>query len=610
MVSTPRSRPPTPGRSPPSVRSPSQQAEDASPSALPAQEGASSSTRPPPPPTPTRRRSSFSFLRRSKSGETMSRRTPSGTRISKKQQRQPSSQETMQELEEQERLKQQQEASRIPPALPALESVPPIHTFGGEDSNEIVSPGTGQTRPKDRHMMSSNQSVPIPPIPEISSRFTHGEDGRANSITHRGRYSYASSMVSTVNSPRRMRRRKDPTPFNVLVVGAKNSGKTSFLNFLRTSLALKPKKRKGQGPLSPTDELEHPDNIPGTRNLHPNFVSQYLETEIDGERVGLTLWDSEGLDKSIVDLQLREMNAFLESKFEETFTEEMKVVRAPGVQDTHIHCVFLVLDPVRLDSTIKEVMKSQIGDMDDISKRNGIPLSSKEVIGGLEEELDVQVLRALQGKTTVVPVISKADTVTTSHMAYLKRAVWGSLKKARLDLLEALGGDEDDEEEEEEDQEANVTNVATNGAEGEENNGNNDSPTGSEIITRPAQIESSNNNILPPLPLSILSPDDPSMEHDSSNGLAHTSGHDNYNNEDTTGGMGVASQKVGRKFPWGFADPYNPDHCDFQKLKEAVFVDWRRDLRVASREMWYERWRTERLRGVSGSYGKATISRR
>lgn len=394
----------------------------------------------------------------------------------------------------------------------------------------------------------------------------------------------------------------------MLVVGAKNSGKTSFLNFLRTSLALKPKKRKGQTQLGPTDELEHPDEYPGAKNLHPTFVSQYLETEIEGERVGLTLWDSEGLDKSIVDLQLREMNAFLESKFEETFTEEMKVVRAPGVQDTHIHCVFLVLDPVRLDSTIKEVVEGRNAEgtgANDMTKRNGTTMTSKEVIGGLEEELDVQVLRALQGKTTVVPVISKADTVTTSHMAYLKRAVWGSLKQSRLDLLEALGGD--DYEDEEEDEEADGTNAPTNGADNDEEDQDNDKDsTGSEVIIRQSNVggedptsSSQSNNTPPPLPLSILSPDDPTMEHDSSNGLQYTS----YDNSEN--GMGGMTNKVGRKFPWGFADPYNPDHCDFQRLKEAVFVDWRRDLRVASREMWYERWRTERLRGVSGHYGTA-----
>ena len=73
---------------------------------------------------------------------------------------------------------------------------------------------------------------------------------------------------------------------------------------------------------------------------------------MEGERVGLTLWDSVGLEKNIVDLQLREMTTFIESKFEETFAEEQKVMRSPGFRDTHIHCVFLVLDPLRLDANI------------------------------------------------------------------------------------------------------------------------------------------------------------------------------------------------------------------------------------------------------------------
>lgn len=38
-------------------------------------------------------------------------------------------------------------------------------------------------------------------------------EDRTHSITNRGRFSYASSHVNAVNSPRRVRRRKDPTPF-------------------------------------------------------------------------------------------------------------------------------------------------------------------------------------------------------------------------------------------------------------------------------------------------------------------------------------------------------------------------------------------------------------
>ncbi|RAL68288.1 hypothetical protein DID88_007019 [Monilinia fructigena] len=189
-----------------------------------------------------------------------------------------------------------------------------------------------------------SSSVPVPPIPSGARNGGWVDPyARTESMTHRGRYSYASSAVSTINSPRRVRRRKDPTPFNVLIIGARGA-------------------------------------------------------EIEGERIGLTLWDSEGLDKNVVDLQLREMSSFLESKFEETFTKEMKVMRAPGVQDTHIHAVFLILDPSRLDQNIedsKNVTTNGNGHFGSFG-------TGSRLFGSLDEDLDLQVLRTLQGKTTLI----------------------------------------------------------------------------------------------------------------------------------------------------------------------------------------------------------------
>ncbi|KAE8441261.1 hypothetical protein EG329_005562 [Mollisiaceae sp. DMI_Dod_QoI] len=510
---------------------------------------------------PPRRSSLGLLLRRSKSGE---------LKPSKKQQA---------IAQQQELERQRREAAAIPRSPPKLPDLyngqkPTALPFGGDerpDSVAIVSnktgyqPGRGSMDPS-RSTMTAG--VPVPPIP--SNGIKNGEYvdpyARTESMTHRGRYSYASSAVSTINSPRRVRRRKDPTPFNILIIGARSSGKTSFLNFLKTSLALPPKKR-GNRPTELVDDIFAPQNTKsGT------FESHYLETEIDGERIGLTLWDSEGLEKNVVDLQLREMSSFLESKFEETFTEEMKVVRAPGVQDTHIHAAFLLLDPLRLDRNISAA-KSFTSNGNGM---NGKYNSTPRIIGGLDEDLDLQVLRTLQGKTTVVPVISKADTITTAHMAYLKKTVWDSLKKANLDPLEALGLDDF-----ENDSPANSTRID----EGDEDEDSDQNSEGNLPIQTPEPSSASPNSKrlssgsvrrhkstddsdaeLPYLPLSIISPDiyEPGV--------------------------------IGRKFPWGFADPMNADHCDFTRLKEAVFSEWRGELREASRELWYEGWRTSRLK--------------
>lgn len=283
----------------------------------------------------------------------------------------------------------------------------------------------------------------------------------------------------------------------------------------------------------------------------------------------------------MVDLQLREMSSFLESKFEETFTEEMKVVRAPGVQDTHIHCAFLVLDPARLDRNIAAGKTGSNG-----HGANGKYNPEPRVIGGLDEDLDLQVLRALQGKTTVVPVISKADTITTAHMAYLKKTVSDSLRKANLDPLEALGledfdGDsgrdsnriEEGDEGEEEDTVGDITPPNELPIQGSTEIVNT-SPHSKRLSSGSIRLHKRTNSVendgasdeTPYLPLSIISPDiyEPGV--------------------------------IGRKFPWGFADPMNEEHCDFVKLKEAVFSEWRGELREASRELWYEGWRTSRLK--------------
>ncbi|KAL8787892.1 MAG: hypothetical protein Q9213_001919 [Squamulea squamosa] len=547
-----------------------------------------------------RRRPSFSFLRRSKSREGPSRTVSGGTvrsssrgstpgrKLSKKQRVLSAEQEMRQE-----------NTPTQPPKIPDIPRIHKLQTFGGEDrrpdSVAIMSGNadghrsgrTGSLASRDAPGPAGTHNIPVPPIPSdyVGARSPAELFMRTESIAHRGRSSYASSMASTVNSPRRLRKRKDPTPFNVLVVGARNSGKTSFLEFLRTSLA------------SPSQKLRAHSHVDGhdvrAASLtvgYPNFTPHYIETELKTERIGVTLWDSQGLERNVVDLQLREMSSFVESKFEETFTEETKVARTPGFKDTHIHCVFLVLDPARLDANVATARKA---DAISGAKINGNSFAyprSTATSGGLDENLDLQVLRTLKGKTTVIPVVAKADTITTAHMAFLKRAVWDSIKRANLDNYDTIGLGEDAEDESSEDEETYGKRQHPGEDRKMPDTSHLDSPSDSDAsyassdfdlmkppkppAVRRSRTLSSPVSVpitpqptteVPYLPLSTISPDlyEPNVP--------------------------------GRKFPWGFADPYNAEHCDFVRLKEMIFSEWRGDLREASREMGYEVWRTSRL---------------
>ncbi|KAK1758457.1 hypothetical protein QBC47DRAFT_142262 [Echria macrotheca] len=503
--------------------------------------------------TPPRRSSLGMLLRRSKSGDL------------KKQ-----------AAREQE-LQRQRDASvsKSPPRLPVLYNgapAPQLGIGGGDGRADSISITSGKidygSNATPRPSMEPSRSVVNVPPPLPHGGFD--PYAHTGSMAHRGRYSYASSAVSTINSPRRVRRRKDPTPFNILIVGTTNSGKTSFLEFLKSALALPAKKRS-------KSTIDHEDFLP--KAPVGNFIPHYLETEIDSERIGLTLWDSEGLEKNVVDLQLREMASFLESKFEETFAEEMKVVRSPGVQDTHIHAVFLVLDPARLDRNIATAKAAAAA-----NGQNGSKYPHARILGGLDEDLDLQVMRTLKGKTTVIPVISKADTITTKHMTVLKKTVWDSVKKAGLDPLETLGLDDEDDatpdsskivEEDEEDEEdfehSDSAGEPDLPIQGRESSPKTKRLSSGSVRRYGASEEDSKEDDIPFIPMSIISPDiyEPGV--------------------------------VGRQFPWGFADPYNEEHCDFLQLKNTVFSEWRGDLREASREQWYEGWRTSRLKNRDGS---------
>ncbi|KAJ5797913.1 uncharacterized protein N7503_007209 [Penicillium pulvis] len=488
------------------------------------------------------RRTSLGFLRRSKSTEPLGeQRKASGSR--KKMTK-------SQMMEEEMRRQRESYAPKIAPRLPDFSPAPQLETFGGEERDTIKA---------EPALPRPNSGFAAPPVQSPTDSMD--PYARSESMTHRGRYSYASSAVSTVNSPRRVRRRKDPTSYNILVVGARNSGKTEFLNFLRKALTMPAHKH----PIRTPEELEE---LERQTSAYEGFTSQYLETEIDGERVGLTLWDSTGLERNIVDLQMKAVTGFLESKFEETLAEEMKVVRSPGARDTHIHCTFLLLDPVRLDENIAAAERFANA----TSKATDTP-----VLGVLDQNLDLQVLRTILGKTTIVPVISKADTITSAHMGYLRKAVWSSLKKANIDPLEILTLEDQEE--------------YSSSESGDEESIQESDPTEPEIIDpesaepSEAKVETnlertpsqrsesksigSDGPANPHVPFSILSPDPHSLAS--------------------------GEEPVGRRFPWGFADPYNSEHCDFVRLKDSVFTEWRSELREASRVIWYERWRTNRL---------------
>jgi hypothetical protein len=204
-------------------------------------------------PEPVRRSTSiFRSRSRSKSREGGPNMLRRGSKAKQQQQQQQA------ELERRER--QAQMLPKQPPQLPSHQALPGMPSFGGDGSrpdsfaifNNAYShrspppstnvqhttvrataptPSTANfSRPGNVSMSSARRdsssspayalrgaSASVSPPPVKATPASNGDDltERTASMTNRGRYDYTanSSQPGHVNSPRRMRRRKDPTPF-------------------------------------------------------------------------------------------------------------------------------------------------------------------------------------------------------------------------------------------------------------------------------------------------------------------------------------------------------------------------------------------------------------
>lgn len=161
--------------------------------------------------------------------------------------------------------------------------------------------------------MNKQPGSTMPPLPDIS----HPSSARSN------RHSIQSTAASL--SPRMRRRRRDPTPFNILVIGFLGSGKTSFIRFLKDSLGDSKRIRNvSQNNNEEAAEQSVEEDLTQPPHKTLGFERHYLEKEVDGERVGLTIFDSEGFgprEQNIVDIQLSLLINFITGKYEETFAE-------------------------------------------------------------------------------------------------------------------------------------------------------------------------------------------------------------------------------------------------------------------------------------------------
>jgi len=302
-------------------------------------------------------------------------------------------------------------------------------------------------------------------------------------------------------SSRSRRRKHAVSQLNLMVVGFRSLGKTSFIRMLFETLAVR--RNSKEEPVLPASLFQSAESVRDAEEARTNELYSFtLDIEEEGEKISLTLVDSPGFVKDNelrLDVQVTEALRYIEAQFDHTLAEETKVKRNPKAQDSQIHACLYFID----------------------NANNGLT------------EKDIRILKRLTARVNVIPVIAKADLLTTTQLANLKQAIKKDLKSQEIPVFD-FPVDDDDEMEPD---------------------------LAAEIANAQSQV-----------PFSVIAPEDAAIT------------------DPNTG-----DRIRGRQYAWGIIDCLNPKHCDFVVLRNVLLSSHRKLFKDITLEVFYEQYRTERL---------------
>lgn len=491
------------------------------------------------------------------------------------------------------------------------------------------------------------------------------------------------SSTVPVSSPRRSHRKNRASPaFNLMVVGARGTGKTSFLRLLLETADISPNATEDQR--VGLDRFLN-GSLKHTQQLNTACV-EICESRYD--RVLLTVIDTPGLDfgdghELRVERQVSGMIKYLDAQFADTMNEESKVVRQ-SKGDQHVHlCIFLV-DPSSILSPSSPRVQSPMS-----GRARSDTTASRTTVGDTQEAIyhqeysrdfalspaELRVIRRLSARVNVLPVIAHADSLTDDTLSLVKAAVRRDLESAGLDfgvfstpkpkadspVPVSLSDDkaattlpqEVNGHRENGDIHQNGSSYVANDS---ENKGRPSRPVITLKGTRLSRSRSrsrrdlsavvqderepyypdgaeedsvanirfsahvvSKTDLSTLLPFALIAPEQASAPRIRRPQPA--SPESNFSaREDATGPSSPVTETpispdsptvrksvflrgppedlrgvFTRKFRWGTVDVLNPDHCDFAALRTAILLTHLKVLKVHTREVLYEKYRTEKL---------------
>merc|ERR1712176_641371 len=176
--------------------------------------------------------------------------------------------------------------------------------------------------------------------------------------------------------------RKKPQVFTTMLVGQRGSGKTSFINSLFDQQLVQ---------------------IKAGEENHDSFNMYVSDVDMEGLRRKITIVDTPGFGSTLNNTHIHEsIVIFLRKQFCKSLAEETKIKRNPNAEDTRVH-VMIYFIPARC---------------------------------GKLRMSDIQFLKKVDKLVNIIPVISKADTLTSTELKSFKEKVKEQIVEHKIRMFD------------------------------------------------------------------------------------------------------------------------------------------------------------------------------
>ncbi|KAI0983510.1 hypothetical protein GJ496_007965 [Pomphorhynchus laevis] len=317
------------------------------------------------------------------------------------------------------------------------------------------------------------------------------------------------TFVGFANLPNQVHRKiaKKGFEFTLMVVGPCGLGKSTLINSLFLT-DLYPNRK-----IAMASEMLHQQTV--------RIQASTVEIEEGGVKVKLTLVDTPGYNDSLnVTNCYQPILEYIDTQFEKYLKDESGLNRK-NISDNRVHCVFFFISP----------------------------------FGHGLRAIDIECLQALQTRVNIVPIIGRADALTTSELANLKALVLKQLADNKIKIYEIPALDNDPVFNKDDNKQTKSNAIGDN----------------EQLIDDDAEFFEQNRRLRKTVPFAVCGSRE-YFELKSSNGR----------------------RVRGRMYQWGMVDIENSEHCDFVLLR-AMLTTHMQDLQEITHEVHYEQYRSEKL---------------